>query len=456
MFITSVGDWLYYIKYSKISPIRCILVGSMKTKLLIFGITGDLSTRKLLPSLQRIVDTGDFDDLSIIGVSRHQVDVPELLTKSLGDDSLADKVSIFTMNLASESDYDTLRDHIALEADEQLIVYLSVPPSAATQIVDFMGEAGINGSNVKLLFEKPFGVDLQSATDVIARTARYYQEEQIYRIDHYLAKEMSQNIVTFRRRNAIFGHLWHNNAIEKIEVVALEKIGIEGRTQFFEQTGALRDIVQGHLMQLLALTLMDIPDGFDWQNLPEQRLAALMQLQPADPSLAIRAQYDSYKDEAEAPTSLTETFVALQLQSNAPQWEGVPMHLITGKALQEKTTEVRIHFRKFHEGQSNCLIFRIQPNEGVEIELFTKKPGYDRQIEPQLLNFTYPADAVLPDAYEQVIVDAIQSRKSLFASSDEVLRSWELLKPIQDAWMMDNTPLTTYPAGSSDQDITAK
>ena len=421
----------------------------MKTKLLIFGITGDLSTRKLLPALKRIVGTGGFDDLSIIGVSRHQVNILELLTGSLGDDSLADRVSIFTMNLAEESDYEKLREHIALEDDEQLIVYLSVPPNAATQIVDFMGEAGINSPNVKLLFEKPFGVDLQSATDVIARTARYYKEDQIYRIDHYLAKEMAQNIVTFRRSNAIFGHLWHSSAIEKVEVMALEKIGIEGRIQFFEQTGALRDVLQGHLMQLLALTLLDIPDVFEWTDLPARRLAALNQLQPADPSRAFRAQYDTYKAEAEAPSSLTETFVSVELESLAPRWRGVPMHLVTGKALHEKTTEVRIHFKKFHEGQSNCLIFRIQPNEGVEIQLFTKKPGYDRQLEPQLLNFTYPTDVVLPDAYEQVIVDAINSRKSLFTSSDEVLRSWQILKPIQDAWMMDNEALPTYQTGST-------
>ncbi len=427
----------------------------MKAKLLIFGITGDLSTRKLLPSLQRIIGTGDFDDLSIIGVSRRDVDVSALLNESLGNDDMAARVSIFSMNLASKPDYDKLHDFVALQDDEQLIVYLSVPPSAATQIVDFMGEAGINTPNVKLLFEKPFGVDLQSATEVIARTARYYNEDQIYRIDHYLAKEMAQNIVTFRGRNAIFGHLWNNNAIEKIEVMALEKIGIEGRIQFFEQTGALRDVAQGHLMQLLALTLMEIPTDFDWQQLPQQRLAALNQLQPADPSLAVRAQYDSYKTEAEAPRSQTETFVSLQLQSTAPRWEGVPLHLITGKALDKKTTEVRVHFRKFNESQNNCLIFRIQPNEGIEIELFTKKPGYDRQFETQLLNFTYPEDTVLPDAYEQVIVDAVNSRKSLFTCSDEVLRSWEVLKPLQDDWMMNDQNLRTYTKGATVEEILA-
>lgn len=427
----------------------------MKTKLLIYGITGDLSTRKLLPALKEIISTGDFDDLSIIGVSRRDVNVEELLQTSLGETHLADKVSIFSMDLAKADDYVRLKDFVALDDSEQLLVYLSVPPQAATDIVDFMGEAGINTPNVKILFEKPFGVDLQSAEDVIARTARYYNEEQLYRIDHFLAKEMAQNIAAFRGGNALFGHIWNNDSIEKIEVVASEKIGIEGRAQFYEQTGALRDIVQGHLMQLLALTLMDIPADFNWDTLPQMRLEALKAIQPADPAIALRAQYDGYQEEAGNPGSQTETFVALQLVSTAPQWQNVPIQLVTGKALNEKATEVRIYFRKFHDEQSNCLILRIQPNEGIEIDLFTKTPGYDRQFEMQKLQFSYPENTRLPDAYEQVIVDAIHSRKSLFTGSDEVLRSWQILQPVQSAWMMNQEPLKSYPQGSRISDIVA-
>lgn len=427
----------------------------MKTKLLIFGITGDLSTRKLLPALQQIVKVNGFNNVSIIGVSRHEVNVRELLQKSLGNDELADSVSVFTMDLAEESDYEKLRDYVALQDDEQLLAYLSVPPQASAQIVDYMGEAGMNTPNVKILFEKPFGMDLASAQEVIDRTTRYYSEDQVYRIDHFLAKEMAQNIVAFRARNAMFGHLWNNSAIQMIEVVAAEKIGIEGRTHFYEQTGALRDIVQGHLMQLLALTIMDIPDELDWSELPALRMAALAQLQPANPDLAIRAQYDGYQAEVDNPNSQTETFVSLQLLSSAERWHNVPMMLTTGKALNKKTTEVRIHFRQFHESQSNCLIFRIQPNEGVEIELFTKQPGYDRKFTPQLLNFTYPEDTVLPDAYEQVIVDAINSHKSLFTGGDEVLRSWELLKPVQDDWTARHEPLPVYKQGSAPHDVIA-
>jgi glucose-6-phosphate 1-dehydrogenase len=428
----------------------------MKTKLLIFGITGDLSTRKLLPALRSIIQTGDFDDLEIIGVSRREVDVAELLQGALSDDSLNERVAIFSMNLASRDDYYRLKERVALSSNEQLIVYLSVPPQSAAQIVDFLGEAGVNSPNVKLLFEKPFGVDLVSAQEVIARTARYYQEAQMYRIDHYLAKEMAQNIVALRGGNALFSHVWSGVAIESIELRALEEITIEGRAQFYEQTGALRDFVQGHLMQLLALVLMDIPHEFDWDKLPDARLAALQQLRPVNPEEAVRAQYKGYRGEANNAGSRVETFVSLMLHSTDERWKNVPLTLTTGKAMNQKSTEIRINFRKFHDGQSNCLICRIQPSEGVEIDLFTKKPGYEREFETRKLSFTYPEDTLLPDAYEHVITDAIRSRKSLFTSSEEVLASWRILQPLLDAWTMDDTSLNMYPVGASVDDILHK
>jgi len=425
----------------------------MKTKLLIFGITGDLSTRKLLPALRKIIQAETVGDVEIIGVSRRDVDTKELLQSSLGNTDLEKNVRIFTMDLARAEEYERLRESVDLNEDEQLLVYLSVPPQSAAQIVDFLGEAKMNTSNVKLLFEKPFGVDLLSAQEVIARTARYYQEEQIYRIDHYLAKEMAQNIVALRGGNALFNHVWNGEAIESMELVALEEITIEGRAQFYEQAGALRDVLQGHLMQLLALVLMDIPGRFDWDKLPSSRLAALEQLQPASSQKAVRAQYDSYRNEANNSGSMVETFVSVELESTDERWKNVPFTLTTGKALNKKSTEVRINFRKFHDAQSNCLILRIQPNEGVEIELFTKKPGYEREFETRKLAFNYPEDTQLPDAYEQVLVDAIRSRKSLFTSSDEVLASWRVLQPLQAAWEMDDSSLKTYAVGASVDDI---
>lgn len=420
----------------------------MATKLVIFGVTGDLSKRKLLPALRQIFSSGLFNDLEIIGVSRRDVDLNELLVDA---HELKDHTTIYTMDLAEFSDYEKLRASINIADGDQLLVYLAVPPSAATQIVDFMGEAGLNTPNVKILFEKPFGIDLISAKEFINRTARYYDESQLYRIDHYLAKEMAQNIVTFRGGNALFGNIWNNNFIQSIEIVASESIGIEGRGQFYEQTGALRDVLQGHLMQLLALTLMDIPDDFDWNQLPELRLKALEQLEPVNPANAQRAQYQGYQEEVENIGSQTETFVSVELQSKQPRWLDVPIRLTTGKALPEKTTEVRIHLKKIHEAQSNTIVFRIQPNEGIDIELFAKRPGYERTFEPRHLALTFPEDTMFPDAYEQVLVDAIRSEKSLFTSSQEVIRSWEILAPLQQSWDMDNEPLPVYAKGKYPQ-----
>lgn len=421
----------------------------MKTKLLIFGITGDLSTRKLLPAIKHIIEAGDSNEFEIIGVSRREVAMSDVLQSSLGNTDLLGKFSLFTMDVALKEDYGRLREFIALGDDEQLLIYLSVPPQASTQIVDFLGEATLNTPNVKLLFEKPFGVDLASAEEMIARTARYFEESQLYRIDHYLAKEMAQNIVTLRGGNALFEYIWQASAIEKIEIVALESITIEGRAQFYEQTGALRDFVQGHLLQLLALTLMDIPHNFDWNELPMLRLEALRKIQSARPENAVRAQYEGYESEVDNVGSRTETFVSVQLASLDERWKEVPIQLVTGKALREKKTEIRIHLRKFHEAQSNCITLRIQPDEGVEMELFTKKPGYDRKFETQKLHYTYAGDTRLPDAYEHVLIDAIHSRKSLFASSEEVLESWRILQPLQQAWANDDSALFVYPVGES-------
>jgi glucose-6-phosphate 1-dehydrogenase len=360
------------------------------------------------------------------------------------------------MDLSDQNEFFRLKDHIALTDDEQLIAYLSVPPLSATQIVDFMGQVGLNSSNVKIMYEKPFGMDYNSAVDVIDRTERYFEDGQVYRIDHYLAKEMAQNIVAFRGGNALFSHIWNGGVIEKIEVLALEKIGIEGRAHFYEQTGALRDLVQGHLMQLLSLVLMHIPEDFEWSKLPDLRLAALEQVEVANPELAIRGQYNTYRDEVVNQTSLTETFVSLQLQSSAKEWQGVPLILTTGKGLNQKTTEIRVHLRKTHEAQSNCIRFKIQPDEGVEMEFFVKKPGYDREFERQQMKFSYPEDADLPDAYEQVIVDAIKSRKSLFTGSKEVLRSWEVLRLVQEEWQASGDSLRIYELGAQPEDIIGK
>lgn len=424
----------------------------MKTKLVIFGITGHLAQRKLLPALANVIEAGRCGELAIIGVSRRHVEQFQVL----GDHhvSLNGTTTMFQMDLADPQEYHKLRDYIDQQPDEQVLFYLSVPPESSGEIIEYLGMAGFNAPANKLLLEKPFGTDLASAQSMIEHTAKHFHESQVYRIDHYLAKEMAQNLVTFRARNAIFSYLWSNKYIERIEVLALESIDIEGRSEFYEQTGALRDLVQGHLLQLLALTLLPIADDseLNWDSLPTRRQAALDAIQPANPQKSLRAQYEGYREEVGNPESMVETFVSLELASSDPAWQGVPIALTTGKALDQKKTEVRVHLRRTNESQSNYLIFKIQPNEGIAIDLVTKKPGYDQELEHQKLSYNYPSDTRLPDAYEQVLVDAINSRKSLFATSGEVLRAWEILAPIQQAWQSDQS-IKQYPKGSKAKSI---
>lgn len=403
----------------------------MHTKLVIFGVTGDLSRRKLLPALGRVVDGLGDDTVELVGISR-QTDVDT--DKLFGD--LASMSTLFSLDLSEVDDYRRLKTHLDGAPSDQVVVYLSVPPLAVVPIVERLGESGLNHSHVKLLLEKPFGIDEYSATEVIERIGRYFDESQIYRIDHYLAKEMAQNIVAFRAGNALFAHTWDNRFIEKIEIIASEKIGIEGRREFYEQTGALRDVVQGHLMQLLALSAMRLPTRFDWNDLPQARYDFLASLQAANPETAERAQYESYQDEVGNIGSTVETFVGVALSSSLPEWRDVEFVIASGKALASKTTEIRIYFRKSDVSQPNRLVFRIQPSERITLELFAKKPGYERELESKDLSFRYPPDVELPEAYEQVIVDAIRSHKSTFASSAEILESWRVLQPLLDAWAM--------------------
>jgi glucose-6-phosphate 1-dehydrogenase len=393
----------------------------MKTKLVIFGITGDLSTRKLLPALEHIIGTGSYDDVSIVGVSRGDVDVAELVQSSTGSDALADRTTIFTMDLAHAGDYIRLREFLALQPDEQAVMYLSVPPSASTQIVEYLGQAGLNTPNVKLLFEKPFGFDLETAQDAIVRTGRYFKEAQIYRIDHYMAKEVAAEIVRLRSDADNHHHSWGNQSIRAVDVVASEKIGIEGRTTFYEQTGALRDFIQGHLMQLLSLILMPIPDGFDAESLAQHRLEALTGIALADPARSVRAQYAGYQKEVDNIGSKTETYAAVGLISHDPHWEGVALQLVAGKNLDQKQSFIAVHY-----------------NDGTT----------DVFDEASMLH----DDDRLPDAYERVLMDAIDGRKAIFTSGDEVLRSWQILAPVQSSWDQQIN-MMQYQPGSHWSDI---
>lgn len=433
---------------------------NLPTILVIVGITGDLSRRKLLPALREIMAAGAAPKkFRIVGITRQNVSVDEIMSDEVRG-VLADSLETFQRDMSRLEDYQRLI--IRLEEIEkdfggaaQRLFYLSIPPQVADQVVRRLGESGLAGlEDTKLLLEKPFGTDLISAQELVEQLKTHFREEQIYRIDHYLAKEMAQNFIVFRSDNSLFKRTWNRDFIESIEIIASEKISIEGRAGFYEQTGALRDIIQSHLLQLVALTLMETPKPEELHTVPALRLAALKQLHLTDDKpiqkSVIRAQYNTYRQEAGNSKSTVETYVDMTLASRDPRWKDVPIRLITGKALSEKYTQIRITYKKDEQHEANELVVNIQPDEGIMLSTWAKVPGYDRRIEKHELKLRFQEHyETLPDAYEQVLLDAIHSNHSLFTSSDEVLETWRIIDPIQKAWNMSDSDLSMYPKGQT-------
>jgi glucose-6-phosphate 1-dehydrogenase len=431
------------------------------TVVIIIGITGDLAQRKLLPAIGQLAQADVLpDQFKIVGITRQaDVDKDSLVPTSGGSARfLREHLELLQLNLADPTEYQRLVTYLQtidqqFGTDAQRLFYLSIPPQVSQSIIEHLGESGLaKAPNTKLLLEKPFGVDLSSAQDLVSHIQKYFSSEQVYRIDHYLAKEMAQNMLVFREENPLFRQTWNNEFIERITITASEQIGIEGRANFYDQTGALRDVVQSHLLQLAALTLAKPAHDNAMKSVAARRLEALKQLhltsgakQPA----AVRGQYKTYAQEVSNPNTTTETFVSVTLQSDDPAWQGVPITIATGKALQEKSTEIRVQYKRNGSEEANELILRLQPNEGAELQLWTKRPGYEEKVDKRSLTFSYKEDERLPEAYERVFLDAIRSDHRLFASGEEVLETWHILDPLQRAWeMSDDSDLILYDAGA--------
>lgn len=453
------------------------------TIIVIFGITGDLSKRYLLPALYHLIQENLLHaETEIIGISRRDMTLsalfdgvelcgnePGKVCDPVAVQRLHDRTRMFQMDPAEPQAYaELLKTLNAIEADKGLcmnrLYYLSIPPQVYGPIIHLMGQAGLNTScphdtaMTRLLVEKPFGYDLASAEKLITETSKVFSEEQIYRIDHYLAKETVQNILTFRFQNPIFESSWNNASISRIEISASEQIGIEGRAHFYEPIGALRDFIQNHLLQIMAIVTMDKPAVMDSEHIHASKQALLESTIPVAADVAgqaYRAQYDGYRQEVANPTSTTETFAAIQLRIESDRWQGVPIIIWTGKALDDKKTEISVSFKGSGE-QPNILRFRIQPNEGIELDLLAKKPGFDEELQTAVMNFSYQDqfdDHGHPNAYERVLVDAVRGDHTLFATSGEVLAAWRVVQPVLDAWAKNDTEPPTYAPGISGKSL---
>lgn len=439
--------------------------------LVIFGITGDLSGRYLLPALTHMLHSGSLgDETRIIGVSRREVSLDNLFDQfrsSLKEssstitedqvDQLKSVTTMLTMDLNNPADYEQLGAEInGLEkkAGECLkrLFYLSIPPDAYGQIVDNIGKTNLNlgctthNNSALLLVEKPFGHDLESAKELLSRTGRVFEESQTYRIDHFLAKQGVQDFFNFRKKYAQeLADYWSGDKIKDIEIYASEQIDIEGRVKFYEPLGALKDFVQNHLIQVLALSGMNA-DVNDLANAKAKFLESVLPVETTKPNTNTRGQYEGYREEVANPESFTETYAEISVTSNDPEWQSTRFRLWSGKALDHKEYAVKVSFN-----DGSRLKYRIQPDQKL---ICDGDPGTSgsaiKSLVEEFNNYlAESASSLSPNAYETVIKQAINSDHSIFASNQDVLESWRIIEPVVKLWSQNSDGLIIYKKGES-------
>lgn len=475
-------------------PESCIMV--------IFGASGDLTKRMLMPSLYKLfLDDMLPENFTIAGFSRKEMDsaaFQESLKEGIkdfgdGESINEEKWEKFKKNIYYIiSDFDDLNSYKDLKdkldkIDEEKkiggnrLLYMAVPPDALLNIIENTGKSGLNKNNseeswTRIILEKPFGHDLQSALKLNKKVSRYFSEKQIYRIDHYLGKESVQNILVTRFANGIFEPLWNRNYIDHVEITSSESIGIENRGGYYDHSGALRDMVQNHLLQLLGYVAMEPPSLFESNSIRDESLKvfqSLRQIKKEDVNnCVIRGQYTAshvrgksvvgYREEkGVAPDSRTETYVAMKFFVDNWRWGGVPFYIRTGKRLPTRVTEIVIHFkptphhlfkRRTDTAQSyNMLVIRIQPDEGILIKFGMKVPGGGFQVQNVNMDFHYSdlKDKNLDSAYEKLILDCMLGDSTLFIRADAVEACWKFIQPILDEWEENqDIKIYGYPAGT--------
>ncbi len=470
------------------------------TVLVIFGATGDLAHRKLLPALYNLAHEGALPErFELVGIARRDQshddfravarESIERFSRRTPDpdvlEGLLDDMRYLPGSFDDDHVYERLT-HTLAEFDHKAgqplnrVFYLSTAPEFFPVIVGELGNAGLHAAGraeTRIVIEKPFGYDLASARRLNAQVLDVFDESQVFRIDHYLGKETVQNLLAFRFANALFEPVWNRNFIDYVQITAAEDIGIGGRAGYYEHAGALRDLVQNHMMQLLALLTMEPPTAFEANRLRDEKLKVLEAIVPPGlddvANMAVRAQYGrgvvggkqapGYREEdGVAPDSRTETYAALRLHVSNWRWAGIPFYLRTGKQLARKVTEIVVtlkpvpHLALRSTGsvgvQANQIILTLQPDEGVTIQLGAKIPGTGMRIRPVNMEFRYGTSFLSesPEAYERLILDAMRGDATLFTRNDEIEALWGIIDPILTGWREDTTtPIPQYPAGSA-------
>ena len=463
-----------------------------KFVMIIFGASGDLTKRKLMPALYTLYKEARLPDgFSILGIGRtHYEDAPyqsyilEELRKYVAQKEqvepemkdFCNHLHYLTLDPAEGQGYhalDVRLQELTGEKDaDNLLYYLATSSSLYGVIPLHLKAAGLNRPHARIIVEKPFGYDLESALELNKIYASVFEEHQIYRIDHFLGKETAQNILAFRFANGIFEPLWNRNYVDYVEITAVENLGIEQRGGFYEGTGALRDMVQNHLIQLVALTAMEPPAVFNADNFRNEVVKVYDSLAPlTEEDLnehIVRGQYTAsgakpgYREEKNVSSdSRTETYIAMKIGINNWRWSGVPFYIRTGKQMPTKVTEIVVHFRETphqmfrceggHCPRANKLILRLQPNEGIVLKFGMKVPGPGFDVKQVMMDFSYDKLGGLPsgDAYARLIEDCIQGDPTLFTRSDAVESSWKFFDPVLNYWKEHpEDPLFGYPVGT--------
>lgn len=440
------------------------------TTIVIFGASGDLTRKKLAPALADLYAKGRIGpEIRIVGMARSEMTAQEFRASFYQDfgppadfppapetwSDFAGRIHCCYGDVTAPDGMNQLHQTLAeIESPDQpanRLYYLALAPSLFTPAITAMGQAGYhheNGCWRRLIIEKPFGSDLETARRLNHIVHSVFAEHQVYRIDHYLGKETVQNLLVFRFANAIFEPLWSRNYIDNIQITVAESVSIAERAAYYDQAGVLRDMFQSHLLQILAVVAMEPPSTFEADTLRNEKLKVLESVRRIPPQQApahaVQGQYDGYLDEPGVPPdSRTPTYAALRLDIDNWRWQGVPFYLRSGKALTNKRTEVLIQFRRpphliFPQGRSgdltsNTLSICLQPNEGVHLEFQAKTPDSALDLRPVNLEFHYEdsfGGQEIPDAYERLLLDALNGDASLFIRSDEIEQSWSIIDPL--------------------------
>ena len=479
----------------------CAETPAPPTAMVVFGASGDLVQRKLLPSLAQIKERGLLSEpLCLLGCGRTAYSDAQFRTiaaealRQHGNgisgevlQSFVERLYYLSADYGAAATYDRINDRLAeLRAKHDIdgcnLFYLSVPPVLYETIIERLGAAGLSRKDepqcekrARLVIEKPFGRDLRTATELNETVAKWFDESQIYRIDHYLGKETVQNIMMFRFANAIFEPVWNRNHIDNVQITIAETLGVEHRANYYDTSGALRDMFQNHMLQMMALVAMEPPISFHADHIRDEKIKLLRSIRPLklDPwnSEVVRGQYGpgtingqnvpGYRSERGVdPESRTETFVAAKLLVDNWRWKDVPFYLRTGKRLATKNTRIVVTFKHvphslfgsvgLDDMPPNILVFQIQPEEGISLRFQAKRPGSKICMGTLDMSFSYRNvfGVEMPESYQRLLLDCMVADQTLFTRFDGVETAWQLLEPVLGAWARDTARPVEYPAGS--------